>query len=159
MKEKLFEILRWAAVVGIIVLLVLLGAKNKESTAEYADVRQAVLAEMDLGELQQADNQMVKRLYGLQPAEYAGCTLYYPTTNMGAEEVLLIRLSDPEQEQAVLSAIEKRLQTQKNSFDGYGVQQYDLLTNHAVIEARGGYVLFAVCPNDEAVRQAFLGAV
>ena len=60
---------------------------------------------------------------------------------------------------SVSDAIEARLQTQKNTFEGYGVEQYDLLTNHAVVEVRGNYILFVVSPNAEAARKAFRGAL
>ena len=107
----------------------------------------------------EADNQMVKRFYGLDPSDYAGCILYYPNTNMMAEEVLIVKLKDVSQQQTVTDAIEARLQTQKNTFEGYGVEQYDLLTNHAVVEVRGNYILFVVSPNAEAARKAFRGAL
>ena len=159
MREKIFEAVRWAAVLGILLLIVLMSLQTKQSAQPFYAVEQAVLASVDRSEMQLADNQMLKRLYGLQPSEFEACMLYYPTTNMGAEELLLIKLSDVGQQQTVTAAIEKRLETQKTSFDGYGVGQYDLLTNHSVIEVQGNYILFVVSEQAEAVRQAFLNAL
>ncbi len=159
MREKIFEAVRWVAVLGILLLIILMSMQTKQSAQPFDVVEQAVLASVDRSEMQLADNQMLKRLYGLQPSEFEACTLYYPTTNMGAEELLLIKLSDVGQQQTVTAAIEKRLETQKTSFDGYGVGQYDLLTNHSVIEVQGNYILFVVSEQAEAVRQAFLNAL
>ena len=106
-----------------------------------------------------ADNQMIKRLYGLDPAAFESCVLYYPTTNMMAEELLIIKLSDTAQAEAVAAAIESRLETQKASFDGYGIEQYDMLTNNAVVEVRGNFVLFVVNAASAQARQAFLDAL
>ena len=143
----LYEIGRWAAVVvGIACLIVLFGG-NSLSGAEPQDVADAVTDVIDMENMLEADNQMVKRFYGLDPSDYAGCILYYPNTNMMAEEVLIVKLKDVSQQQTVTDAIEARLQTQKNTFEGYGVEQYDLLTNHAVVEVRGNYILFVVSPN------------
>lgn len=155
----LYEIGRWAAVIaGLVILLVLFGG-NSVSGADPQEVAQAVTDVIDMENMQLADNQMVKRFYGLDPADYEGCVLYYPNTNMMAEEVLIVKLKDVSQQQTVSDAIEARLQTQKNTFEGYGVEQFDLLTNHAVVELRGNYVLFVVSDHAEAARKAFRGAL
>ena len=155
----LYEIGRWVSVIaGLVILLVLFGG-NSVSGADPQEVAQAVTDVIDMENMQLADNQMVKRFYGLDPADYEGCVLYYPNTNMMAEEVLIVKLKDISQQQTVSDAIETRLQTQKNTFEGYGVEQFDLLTNHAVVELRGNYVLFVVSDHAEAARKAFRGAL
>ena len=155
----LYEIGRWAAVIaGLVILLVLFGG-NSVSGADPQEVAEAVTSAIDMENMQLADNQMVKRFYGLDPADYEGCILYYPNTNMMAEEVLIVKLKDISQQQTVSDAIETRLQTQKNTFEGYGVEQFDLLTNHAVVELRGNYVLFVVSDHAEAARKSFRGAL
>ena len=155
----LYEIGRWVAVIaGLVILLVLFGG-NSVSGADPQEVAQAVTDVIDMENMQLADNQMVKRFYGLDPADYEVCILYYPNTNMMAEEVLIVKLKDLRQQQTVSDAIEARLQTQKNTFEGYGVEQFDMLTNHCYVELRGNFVLFVVNPNADAARKAFLGAL
>ena len=159
MKKLLLEIARWAVALAAVVSLAVMFRSAPISDADPAAVREAVTAQMDLTNVLEADNQMIRRLYGLDIAAYDACILYYPATNMGAEELLIVRLASVDQAQTVQSAIEERLQTQKNTFDGYGVEQYDLLTNHSVVEVQGNYVLFVVAQNADQVRQAFLGAL
>ena len=159
MKLLLLELARWAVALAAVISLVLMFRSDPISDADPAAVREAVTAQMDMTNVLEADNQMIRRLYGLDIAAYEGCCLYYPATNMGAEELLIVKLSDPDQAEGVRSAIEARLQTQKNTFDGYGVEQYDLLINHAVVEVRGNFVLFAVGQTSDQVRQAFLDAL
>ena len=108
--------------------------------------------------MQEGDNQMIKRLYGLDPGSFEGVMLYYPTTNMGAEEILLVRLADPSQAAAVEEAVAQRVTTQKNSFEGYGVQQFEMLEN-SVTEVWPNYVLFVSAADPGAVREAFLSAL
>ena len=102
---------------------------------------------------------MIRRLYGLDRSSYQGASLYYPASNMGAEELLLIQMKDAAQQETIEEAIRNRIKTQKKSFDGYGVRQFDLLENHCVVEVRGNYVLFAVGENAEDIRSAFLSAI
>lgn len=157
-KLPLIEILKWALLLLLLALLVLQMGQDKFSDTAFEEMAAAVTEGLDLSQMQAADKQMCKRLYGLDPNDYEGCLLYYPTTNMGAEELLLVKLSDTAQQAAVEAAIQARLTTQKTSFDGYGIEQMALL-EHCVVELRGNYVLFVVHGSADAVRRAFLDAL
>ena len=158
-KSIFLEIGRWAAVVAALVLLILQLGGNSISTADPQEVASAVTEQLDMTNMQLADNQMVKRLYGLDPSAYDSCILYYPNTNMMAEEILIVKLKSTSQQQAVADAVQGRLDTQKNTFEGYGVEQFDLLTNYSILELRGNFVLFVVNSQCDAARDAFLGAL
>ena len=158
-KTGIFEIARWTAAVLALVCLLTMFGSNKISSADPAEVEAAVVAELDMSAMVKADNQMVKRLYGLDPASFESCILYYPNTNMMAEELLILKLSDTAQQQTVRSAIEARVETQKTTFDGYGVEQYALLTENCIIDIRGNFVLFVVNADCDAAQKAFAGAL
>ena len=159
MKISAYEIARWAAVLAALVMLISMFGGNTASSADAADVAAAVVETIDMTNMVLAENQMIKRLYGLDPSAFESCILYYPTTNMMAEELLIVKLSDMSQQESVRAAIEARLATQKTTFEGYGVEQFDMLTNDSVIEIRGNYVLFVVNPACADARKAFLGAL
>lgn len=154
----LLRIAAFAAVLATVVFLYTQVMQDRVSSASFDDVSRAVLDQLDLDEMQPADAQMIRRLYGFAPSEMDGCTLYYPSTNMGARELLLVKLSDLSQQKAVTAAITARRQTQMNSFEGYGIEQYDLL-EHSFLEVQGNYILFVVHEKADAVRQAFLKAL
>lgn len=158
-KQILFEVARWAAVVTAVVFLMISFGGNTVSNADPADVEAAVLEQLDMTNMLKADNQLIKRFYGLDPAAFESCVLYYPTTNMMAEELLIIKLSDVSQQDAVRAAIEQRLETQKTTFEGYGVEQFAMLTENSVIEIRGNYVLFVVNASSAQAQDAFLDAL
>lgn len=159
MKTTILEIARWVCVAAAVVMIVLSLSQGSISNAAPEDVEAAVTAELNMDTMQKADNQMIKRLYGLNPSDFESCVLYYPTSNMGAEELLICKLKDTAQQEAVRSAVSARLETQKASFDGYGIEQYDMLTNNAVIEVQGNYILFVVNPDAAAAKKAFLAAL
>ena len=157
-KIILLEVLKWLFVAALCVFLYFMLSANRESRAAFSDVQEAVTSAADLTPMAEGDNQTFKRLYGLSASDYENVLLYYPTTNMGAEELLLIQLKDLSQQQAVKDAIESRLDTQKKSFDGYGVDQYAMLEK-AVVEVQGNYILLVVAIDPAPVRKAFLGAL
>lgn len=159
MKTVVFEIIRFVCVALTVVLIVSYAMKNKVSNADIKDVAEAVTAQINTENMQQADNQMIKRLYGINPDDFEGCVLYYPNTNMDAEELLIVKLSDVSQQSELISAAEKRIDTQKKTFDGYGVEQFALLTDNSVIQASGNYFLLVVSKTSDKAKSAFLGAL
>ena len=159
MKSAFYGIARWICVaVAVISLMVMFGG-NTVSNADIADVEAAVTAEIDMTNMLSGDNKMIKRFYGLDPAQFESIVLYYPTTNMMAEELLIVKLSDIGQQEAVRAAVEARIATQKTTFEGYGVEQFDLLTNHSILEVRGNYILFVVHASCDDALKAFLKAL
>ena len=155
----LYEIARWSAAVAAVISLIWMFGGNTVSNADPVEVAEAVVETIDMENMLEADNQLIKRFYGLDPASFEGCILYYPTTNMMAEEVLIVKLKDMSQQEQVRAAIEKRIETQKTTFEGYGVEQFELLTNNAVVEVRGNFVLFIVNANSAEAQKAFLKAI
>lgn len=127
---------------------------TKISNADFADVQQATTEKVDMQTVQQAGNRLIRRFYGLNAADYTNVILYYPVTNMGAEEIFLIQLDDQSQSAEVVQAIEARLAAQKKSFTGYGIEQMELLEN-SIINVQGNYILFVVNPNAKEIDQAF----
>ena len=98
---SVYEIARWAAVLLALIYLFAMFGGDTISSANAEDVAAAVTGTMDMTNMVCADNQMVKRLYGLDPAAFESCILYYPTTNMMAEELLIVKLSDRAQQETV----------------------------------------------------------
>ena len=158
-KNLFYSVARWAIVIVIILSLGVGGGSNSVSKADPQEVAAAVTAEIDMSQMLPGANQLIKRFYGLDPAAYEACILYYPATNMMAEELLIVKLKDTSQQEAVRKAAEKRIETQKTTFEGYGVEQFEMLSNNAVIEVRGNYVLFVVNANSAQAKKAFLKAL
>ncbi|MGM9554277.1 MAG: DUF4358 domain-containing protein [Faecousia sp.] len=161
MKWKLsfLELARIALAAMTVFLLIFMVGSAPETNISLEELEAVTAPQLLEGEAQKADERMLRRLYGLNPSDYAEIVLYYPASNMGVEELLLVKLNDTAQAETVEAAIAARLAAQKQSFDGYGVEQTALLNNNAVTEVRGNYILFAVGVNAQAIRQAFLDAL
>ena len=69
-------LLKWAAVILMLVFLATRFGGKKESSAAFPAVAEAVKAAADLTPMQEGDNQMIKRLYGLDPGSFEGVMLY-----------------------------------------------------------------------------------
>ena len=150
----IFTVLKVICLAGLVFFLYTKMSGSRLSTVAFADMQSAVTGAADMATMQEADNQMIKRLYGLDPSLYDGVCLYYPLTNMGAEELFLLKLKDASQQDEVRSAIEARLATQKKSFEGYGIEQSAML-NRSVYEVRGNYAIFVSADDTAPMKNAF----
>ncbi len=150
----MFRIFRVLIAAALLVYLVRSMGGSADSTTSFEDMRAAVLQSADLTTMQEADNQMIRRLYGIDANNYESVMLYYPSTNMGAEEILLVHLSDKTQAEALLSAMESRKASQLSSFEGYGVEQTAMLED-SVCEVRGNYAIFVSAQNSSDIKSAF----
>ena len=151
---RFWKFIKWLLIITLAVILISGRLANRISSTDFETMAKAVTEATDLTPMQLADNQMLKRLYGLDGASFDGVLLYYPTTNMGAEELLLIKMADTSQAAEVQAALEKRLATQKKSFDGYGAEQTAMLEK-SIIKVRGNYALFISAADPARTRQAF----
>ena len=80
---------RWLTAIAIGFCLFRLLWDGAADGVPFDTVTAAVVQSVDLSQTKTADGQMLRRLYGLDPAEYAGCALYYPAGDMGVTELLL----------------------------------------------------------------------
>ena len=149
-----FEVIKWAAFIAVLVIVILSLRKSRPSSAVFADVQNAVVSASQVAAEKESGGAMVKRLYSLEPGEYDGIYLSAPVNAMDAEELLLVKLKDMAQEEDVLAAMNARVTKQLNAFEGYGVNQTAMLEK-SIVTARGGYVLLYVGERPDEVKAAF----
>ena len=154
---QISRIAKWALIILLAVVLIIQAAGNRASGTTFQDMAAAVRDNADLTPMSEGDNQMLKRLYGIDGAEYDGFMLYYPASSMGAEELLLVKLEEASQKEIVKAAMESRRAAQLSNFDGYGAEQTAMLEN-SIIEIKNNYALFVSAQNAAAVQEAFLKA-
>ena len=157
MKETLMKgigLIKYILLILLIAFIVSLMRGDKISSSKLEDVTAKVIEAMDMTDLSVADNRTVRRLYGLNVDDYDGVRLYVSDSNMKVEEVLIIKLKDESQAETVETAALGRVDTQLQSFEGYGPEQCKLLEDH-VLDTEGNYVLFVVNQEAQAADQAF----
>ena len=146
--------IRIGMVAVLLVFMIYLQMGVKESDAAIGDVAGAVVNTLDTSTMEESANRKFKKFYGLNAGDYDGVVLYAPLSNMDAEVLLIVKLKNCSQAETVRAAIEKRLESQKSSFEGYGIEQYDLLENH-ILDIRGNYILYVVHSDANKALQAF----
>lgn len=151
-------LLKFAAAFLILVYIVLLLIYTSGSTKPFEEVAAAVEERLNTEILVKQDAQALKRYYGLNGADYEGVLFYSSEFSISAEEVLLIEVRSEQQVQEVRDAIEDRLESRRNTFEGYAPEQAQLI-EQAQIQVRGKFVFLAVSTDAEAYVSAFAGGL
>lgn len=153
-KIDFINILKYSMVVILIAYVVLLISMQGGNKTPIKTMSKNILAVMGTDGMKKGTTQDLKKYYGLNAGDYKGVTLYIPDDVMGVNELLIVKLADVSQAESVEKAAQTRLDTQKDSFEGYGAAQTKLIRS-AVLESRGDYVLMAVTKKADAVQTAY----
>ena len=143
--------------VFLIVVIVSLSGKGV-SRKSFESVSAAVSSSIRTDKCIKDSERYLKKYFGLNADDYDGVLIYIPATNMYANEVLLIKLKDTSQADTVSAAIEKRIDSQINIFEGYAPLEVALLKN-AILDVRGNYILYVVEDDAAAIDEAFRGSL
>ena len=110
-------------IVGYLVILMLYASGSKRA---FSEVSKALSSVLDSKELVQMDDQMLKRNYGLNSADYKGVLYYSSPSSISAAEVLVIQVKNDAQIENVTNAIAQRKAQRIEDFDSYLPEQVKL---------------------------------
>lgn len=151
---NLTTMLKYTIVLCILIYIVLLFVFTGGSSKPFSEVEKSVMKELKTDTLQEVKSQGLKRYYGLNSADYKGVMLYISSNNMSSEEVLLIETKDSGQVHDVQRAINNRISSRRNDFDGYAPDQVKLINNSRE-SIRGNYIFLAISPDADKLATAF----
>ncbi len=148
------RVMKYIALAAVIAFVVLLMLYASGSNRPFEEVSEAVAESLDTEDLTEQNSSGFKRNFGLNPADYAGVMYYSSESNILAHEVLLIRVRGEGQIRQVTEAIERRVESRKNDFEGFVPEEVQLL-EEAVLSVRGSYIFLAVSPEADRYLGAF----
>lgn len=157
MKEKMIFIKTGL----ILCLLVFIGSmlfSKSDSKKSVAEVETSIAAVVDLSSMEKGGDRDVRRAFGINVNDYDGVVYYKPISTMDVEEMLIVKLKSNEQGEALESAVQSRIDSQLQSFQGYGAEQCQLLEN-AVIKVQGNFVFYTVSKDASACKKIFLSSL
>lgn len=145
--------------ISLIALLFCVWLLTREKEYREIDVNTVAqnLVELMPDTVASESDMVVKERFGLEANAFNGLVYYGPDSNMEAAELLLVNLKDTSQKESVEEAIQKRIEYQKSCFEGYGVDQMELI-NNAMTITYGHYMLFIVSKDSSLAREAFADA-
>ncbi len=153
-KNKLITAVRGILILLLLAVVLYTQINNPSSKTPIEEVQASTIAGLDMSSMEEAPNRIFKRNYGLNASDYDGVVYYTGVNSLDVDEILIVKLADDAQSEELTEAINDRLETLKNSFENYGVDQYALL-NASVLDVRGNYLLYVVHPEAVTADQGF----
>lgn len=153
-KIDLINIMKYLMVVALIAYVVFLISREGSNDVPVDTIEKNITQTINTKGMSKGNSQDLKKYYGLNANDYDGVMLYIPNDVMSVNEVLVVKVKDESQTEDVEKAVQTRLDTQKKSFEGYGVEQTKLLGS-AIVESKGSYTILAVSKNADKIDQAF----
>ncbi|WP_258208425.1 DUF4358 domain-containing protein [Paenibacillus radicibacter] len=141
----------------ILTVVVLIGCSNEVESIRNASSQEIVehmKQSVKLGEMKEGDRDKLEKLYHLNSDEIEDFALYTASSNVEAQELLVIRTKKVEQVGNVTKQIKKRMEAQATKFKDYRPEEYALIQSH-VLKTIGPYVLLAVSADAEKIGSAF----
>lgn len=150
----IFRIAKYITFILIIGFVVFLFLFTSGSSRSFEEVSSKLEDSLDKETLVQKDAAAFKRNFRLNAADYDGVLYYSAGGNMTVEEVLLVKVKNEKQIQEVTAAIEERIESRTNDFEGYAPDAVKLLRD-ASQSVRGTYIFFACSPDADRYLSAF----
>lgn len=155
MKERIKEIL---CVVLLVLFIVFISSESNISTKTADEVFDAVSKSVDISALSKQKNKRLEEEFSLSSENYEEVIYYASSSVMEVRELLIVKLKNTADKDALMSAIEKRTEEKIKLFEGYAPTEAGLLKNHILTE-KNGFVFFSVCDDTAKLSAAFKSAV
>ncbi|QOS98685.1 DUF4358 domain-containing protein [Brevibacterium sp. JNUCC-42] len=113
-------------------------------------IKQAV----NLEKMKQGDMDKLQKLYHIAPEEVEDFILFTSSSNVEADELLVLKVKDLNQVDVVKENVQKRIEAQTLKFRDYRPEEYHLVEKH-VWKVKGQFVLFLVSKEADQIERAF----
>lgn len=118
------------------------------------DVGEHIGQAESLDDMKQGDLAKLTKLYDLEEEVVDDFVLYTSTSNVRADELIVLKVKDASKVDGVLDSIQKRIEAQTIKFQDYRPEEYYLIEKH-VLKTKGRLILFAVSEDADRMGKAF----
>lgn len=144
---------------GVIILclvsfILVLLKNNHCEVIDFGKFTAAFAQESSLDSMKQKTKRDVRKTFDIELENVENVLYYSGEGIMNVSELLIIQAKDEDACEEMMGAIEAYVATQKNNFDGYGTNQFDILSK-AVIKHQGNYCFLAVSENADKWEEVF----
>lgn len=150
--KKIFII----AVLVFSISIISTGCSSKKEVKEISvnKIVEEIKNESDISSLKERNNEKLEKLYDINSDEIEEFALYTASSNLKADELLILKVKDEKDLPNIEDKINKRIENQSDSFKDYLPDEYYLMEKH-VLKTNNNYILFAVSKDVDKIENAF----
>lgn len=130
------------------------GREGGSGNLSAVEVAKRIEKSANLGHMEQGDEERLKKLYHLSSGDVASFVLYTASSNVKADELLVIQLKEESEKDRKMAKIEGRIAAQTAKFKNYRPEEYDLIEKR-VLKTHGLFILFAVSAEADSMERVF----
>lgn len=159
---NMMKLQKYSVVKGILVLLLviyLVGLCLSDSAKDLPmETITSSMSKANLSGLNECGKTELMRFYSLEEGNTEGYFFYKADSPMSVEELLIVKSASKSDAALILEQVQAHLDSQKNTFEGYGTDQMALL-NEAIVETKGIYTYYMCGPHAASWRERFLSII
>lgn len=140
----------------VVVMSVLVGCGYKDISV--IDLGDELVSITDSSKYEKGDGKTLKRYYGLNSNDYEEVSIYVPSSNMEASELLIIKMKDESQIDTIEASVDSRIEKQSSGFKDYAPEQYGLVQSYE-FSIKGNYAFFAISEDAHEMKKQFKDAI
>jgi len=150
----------FALLIFIFAISVLSGCASEQSDINVSAIKieHQMKQSVKLDKLKKGDAHKLKKLYDLGSEQVEDFLLYTASSNVRADEIVVLKVIDESLIDSVKASIAQRIDAQAVKFKDYRPDEYALLEKH-VLKVKSHYVLFVVSADAEQIEKAFDSAL
>ena len=138
-----FDILQYVIMAALLVFMILMLTRGNSRVVPIEEIRSTMTSIPSVAELTEKDMNDAGKVFAFD-ADLVDEGIYYRVDDiMNVNELLIVRIEDDDSRDTVHEAIETYLKSKTESFDGYGTNQFGLLSS-GVVSEKGQYLFFGV---------------
>ena len=138
-----FDILQYLIMAALLVFMILMLTAGNSRTVPISEIAAKMEAIPTVSELTKKDMNDAAKVFSFDAALVDEGIYYRVDDIMNVNELLIVRVEDDDNRQKIIDAVSSYLTEKTESFDGYGTNQFGLLSA-AVTTEKGTYFFFGV---------------
>lgn len=153
-----FDIIQYVIMAALLVFMILMLTAGNSKTVPMSRIKEVMEEIPSVALLTEKDMKDAAKTFGFD-ASAAEEGIYYSVDDiMNVNELLIVRIDEDAEREKAINAVETYLAEKTASFDGYGTDQFGLLSA-AVTTEKGPYFFFGVSSEVLDWETAFLKAI
>lgn len=147
------------AFIGVLVVfLAFVYMMNDADDVPMDKIESKLIQKTDIEELKKCNTRELLEFIGLDYANYSEVLYYKSRVALDVTELAIIKAKDKNDLNDVEDMVEKRIESQINTYRDYGPKQVNQLKN-AVVTKQGSYLFYCVAEDPEKYEEVFKNAV
>ena len=119
-----------------------------DSNTSIEQMQEAISPAIENGRYQALDEKQLRKHFEIHAEETAGFLAYRSKDAMSAETLVILRLRQQEDADALIEKLQEYIESEHKKYDGYSADQVGILDNYTMVEKKG-YIFLSISKHHE----------